>query len=466
MTDIALAQSAAGPVQDRLKQHLSETAKRELDALHAALDSRLLALEAALAHPGPYESLEALVLDLARVATVEAEASAARASFEAERESQSRAAGAREIERLLAQERETTATLGAELDEVRRKVAADLAREQAASRKAGEKLAAAEKALADALRIAQTRTTALDTAKAAATSAREAAAEKAAVADSAKAQAERVAQQAEARLREADQRRQEAEARAAGADAKRKDAEARAEQAEARSREMEARATAAETARQAAETRAADVVAKHQGAEARVAEAASRANDTLRAVDKLNADLDAAKQAAARDGNAADARHADLLAQLKDYEQRLASSIEQVRRLEVQLFRRDRPLQDRNENLSTMLARDLASKARRGASRYTFAMDVAVDFGGEAGALLDLSISGAQVTLAQPLEPGSSGKLSLISDELPVSGTGRVVWSLLDPDLEGQPLKYRTGILFTAVDAAAVEAFIIRYSTH
>jgi hypothetical protein len=143
MTDIALAQSAAGPVQDRLKQHLSDTARRELDALHAALDSRLLALEAALAHPGQHESLEALVLDLARVATVEAEASAARTSFEAERASQGRTAAAREVERLLAQERETTAALSAELEEVRRKLSADLAREQATGRKTGEKLAAA-----------------------------------------------------------------------------------------------------------------------------------------------------------------------------------------------------------------------------------------------------------------------------------------------------------------------------------
>jgi hypothetical protein len=220
---------------------------------------------------------------------------------------------------------------------------------------------------------------------------------------------------------------------------------------------MEARTTAAETERQAAEARAADAAAKHQSAEARVAEAAARANDTLRAVDKLNADLGAAKQVAERHGEAADARHAELIAQLKDYEQRLASSVEQVRR--------DRPLQDRNENLSAMLARDLASRSRRGASRYTFAMDIAIDFGDEAGALLDLSISGAQVILSRQLEQGCTGKFSLTSDEVPVSGMGRVVWSQLDPDLEGQALRYRTGILFTAVEAAAVEAFIIRYST-
>src|SRR5262249_15538044 len=76
--------SPAAPLPDRLKQYLTATARRELDALRAALDSRLLALEAALAHPEPHDSLETFVMDLARVATAEAEASAARASLEAQ----------------------------------------------------------------------------------------------------------------------------------------------------------------------------------------------------------------------------------------------------------------------------------------------------------------------------------------------------------------------------------------------
>ena len=80
MSDRDFVQSPADPLPDRLKQYLSDTARREIEALRAELDSRLLALEAALAHPDPHESLETLVIELARVATTEAEASVARAT--------------------------------------------------------------------------------------------------------------------------------------------------------------------------------------------------------------------------------------------------------------------------------------------------------------------------------------------------------------------------------------------------
>lgn len=112
-----------------------------------------------------------------------------------------------------------------------------------------------------------------------------------------------------------------------------------------------------------------------------------------------------------------------------------------------------------------MLERDLSAKPRRRASRYTFATAVGVDFGGEQGLLVDLSIAGAQVLSARGLEHGAEAKISLLSDEIPVSGKARVVWTRLDPNSHGRPLRYRAGILFTHIDAPAVEAFIIRYST-
>jgi chromosome segregation ATPase len=65
----------------------------EFDALHAALDSRLAALEAALADPGEC-ALEGLILDLARVATDEAEAVARRASHQARAEADAQAGNA------------------------------------------------------------------------------------------------------------------------------------------------------------------------------------------------------------------------------------------------------------------------------------------------------------------------------------------------------------------------------------
>jgi chromosome segregation ATPase len=68
----------------------SARASDELEALHAALDSRMAALEAALADPGEC-ALEGLILDLARTAAEEAEAIARRASAQARAEANKQA---------------------------------------------------------------------------------------------------------------------------------------------------------------------------------------------------------------------------------------------------------------------------------------------------------------------------------------------------------------------------------------
>ena len=68
-------------------------ASDELEALHAALDSRLAALEAALADPNEC-ALESLILDLARTATQEAEANARRSSAQARAEADKQAGSA------------------------------------------------------------------------------------------------------------------------------------------------------------------------------------------------------------------------------------------------------------------------------------------------------------------------------------------------------------------------------------
>ena len=65
----------------------------DLEVLHAALDSRLAALEAALADPNEFE-LEGLILDLARATTEEAEAVARRASMQARADADAQAGNA------------------------------------------------------------------------------------------------------------------------------------------------------------------------------------------------------------------------------------------------------------------------------------------------------------------------------------------------------------------------------------
>src|SRR5712691_3249285 len=83
MRTTALAKADTGPSYAALRLHLSETTE-ELEDLRAALDTRLATLEAALANPDACDSLETLVIELARVATTEAEAAAARACLEAQ----------------------------------------------------------------------------------------------------------------------------------------------------------------------------------------------------------------------------------------------------------------------------------------------------------------------------------------------------------------------------------------------
>ena len=84
---------------------------KEVDALRASLDSRLAALEKALADPKQHGSLEALILDLARVATQEADATARSAVLDAQKAGEAAAAAARTeaVEALQAEKVESAA---------------------------------------------------------------------------------------------------------------------------------------------------------------------------------------------------------------------------------------------------------------------------------------------------------------------------------------------------------------------
>jgi hypothetical protein len=82
MTKAAFAQADTGGSLTAVRRDLSETSQ-ELENLRVALDAKLATLEAALESADPSDSLETLVIDLARTATAEAEAAALRACLEA-----------------------------------------------------------------------------------------------------------------------------------------------------------------------------------------------------------------------------------------------------------------------------------------------------------------------------------------------------------------------------------------------
>jgi PilZ domain-containing protein len=120
MNTAALSPSGTGPSPDALRNYLSERSRTELDALRADLDTRLLALENALTSPDECDSLESLVIDLARVAMEEAEAATRRAIFEAQVDGQAQVETARaEARNSIDAARTTAAALHRDLDNVR-----------------------------------------------------------------------------------------------------------------------------------------------------------------------------------------------------------------------------------------------------------------------------------------------------------------------------------------------------------
>jgi hypothetical protein len=94
-TVATLSSSGPGPSPDALRNYLSERSRTELDALRSELDARLSALENALTSPDDCDSLESLVIDLARVAMDEAEAATRRAIFDAQADAQAQIESAR-----------------------------------------------------------------------------------------------------------------------------------------------------------------------------------------------------------------------------------------------------------------------------------------------------------------------------------------------------------------------------------
>src|SRR6185503_3153744 len=75
--------------------YVAEAAQRRLDALRSTVEVRLAALEAALADPTRGDTLETLILDLARVACEESQAAAAHACADTRLEAETSVAQAR-----------------------------------------------------------------------------------------------------------------------------------------------------------------------------------------------------------------------------------------------------------------------------------------------------------------------------------------------------------------------------------
>ena len=526
-----------------LRTYLSETAQRELDALRAALDARLMALEKALAHPENSESLETLIIDLARVASEEAHTSAARQWLEAQADADARtppAAGngagihgaligesaslRREVDELRTRlERETVRGDGLRRDVEAARAA--LQEERVTRRRLESELTEAGNTKTDLSEAVETLRGDLDVARktvveaqrelysvrqqlraaldSAASGAADLDANRTSVAslsaDVARERAER-----EALAADMEQARAATAAAVADADA----ARAALTTLEERHADLERTATAEREERRghlsAVEKHVTDVVARAEAADAVLSAEAAKRRQTEAALatererfaaneQQLRAEVERAraeqaeyfaayeKAAVALKTATAEMqtlRHATLserIESLRATQQAVSSEVEtrraaagRVRELELRLFRREQAVTESPDlELGSMLEDRTPSGVQpiRRFSRYSFPSTIDVDIEGAHAQLIDMSVGGAQVLSATPLEQHHECLIALISDEIPVTCRGKVVWTRADPQSQAKGLRYRAGIQFTDSDPAAVEAFIIRYSS-
>src|SRR5688500_6311484 len=105
-------------------------------------------------------------------------------------------------------------------------------------------------------------------------------------------------------------------------------------------------------------------------------------------------------------------------------------------------------------------SRPLDRAGTRQAARYPMnRRDVIVN--GDAGQLIDLSVSGAQVQLTSRLRPLKVARVTLSSDDAEIKLQGTVAWAIAVPDKGA--ITYRAGIEFVNPEKKKLSAYCTKY---
>lgn len=412
-----------------VRQYLAGTSQRELDALRSALDTRLATLEAALVNPGESGTLERLVIELARVATAEADSTVTRVCLQAGLEARDAVAAA---ESAAHAERSGAAALRASLDQAKaafadeRRTTVQLRRELDQARTAAEAMRADRESLRLALQEAQTTIEAehaagkllchtLEEARAELETERAATAGLHSALENAEQHIVILEREKAIDVHAIQERAEQGRALAQSAVARLE------EQLDARERDLDA-------ARRTAATLGDDLraaTAQLDGLEAHHA-----------ATERTRAVLDQASQ--------------DAAAPVESSAGNTSISLDEL------------ALEDEPPPAMPTIAAPpwQADQPLRASSRHAFHRAVQVLIDGGAAALVDLSTAGAQVISPTPLKPNRAVKLEMPFDTTRITCRGKIVWARLEPPSSGGPLRYRAGVYFMGVAVPAVAAFL------
>ncbi len=482
----------------------SDRAQRQLDTLRTAVETRLAALEAVLADPMRGESLEGLILDLARVTTEEARTAALKAALDAKLEADARVAHARavaqeaideervvagELRRTVEQARQKIAGLETaqllELRRLREDLETEIGRERAtaagferAASEAQRQLQAERAANVDVRQTIDTHRTA----NAELSLALEA--EKAASAGlSAALEAERAAG---SELRLALER-----AQALSATLAREKAEAWTAQEALTADLSRERDLSGRLQRQVAEAQAQLQLERAMSAELR--RTAEQTEQQLTNTSSDKAQVSASHEQLQREVEAlqgeSDTMRASLAAagarlEMLDAERLRASGTrkELEARVEVLIRERDALIAERaGERPETRPVRTSGSASPlssismlptgpaaeeewgpvRLAVRYSFREPFTITVNGDTGLLVDISVAGCQLVSSSAVRPNQAVKVLLPSGDTSIACTGKVMWARFEPRASGGAFGYRAGVQFTKPDQPALEAFIV-----
>ena len=433
------------------------------------LEARLTALEAALADPSRHGSLEQLILDLARVATEEADAAVRHAYLEAEQEGQALAASVRAEERAALQAEQAAA---ASLRQGLQQALTALKAERTAGAARDSDLADLRQALDQARSELQMERTAIVARERDLSQAGQAL------------EAEQTARSAERRQLD----EMQAALRSERAAAQARDRELAAAQ-QALERELQNERADHTGVRQqlrdlqAAEKSLKDAQRTLRETQQALKDSEARADEAVRARQTLQLEFDAASQTP-RTANDGDTVARELYEQLVETNARQIRSLELVSRdAETRAEAAERELDALRRALESQpavpahAAREEPAPAEataaaategvvhkglaRSAKRVTMPKHLDIQIDGTPAKLIDLSLTGAQVLAPKALKPNRVMKLTLPFGDAVITCKGKIVWSRLEVDIKKDgKLWYRGGVLFTTSDEKALEAFL------
>jgi hypothetical protein len=107
--------------------------------------------------------------------------------------------------------------------------------------------------------------------------------------------------------------------------------------------------------------------------------------------------------------------------------------------------------------------RQLDWHGTRRAPRYRIRSGVEVQLDGNAAAVIDMSVIGAQVVSATILRPNQRVRISVPTDDFMMRFRGAVAWAKFELPKPAEPPRYRAGIEFLDADTAAMDEYCGRH---